>query len=91
MVYEKLCELLASQFGVDESTITMDTNIVDDLGADSLDVVELISCMEDEFNLIITDERGGRLHRGDDLKKQGWEAGFAGLPFFEHWDRRKKR
>ena len=57
MVYEKLCELLASQFGVDESTITMDTNIVDDLGADSLDVVELISCMEDEFNLIITDER----------------------------------
>ena len=34
MVYEKLCELLASQFGVDESTITMDTNIVDDLGSD---------------------------------------------------------
>ena len=62
MVYEKLCELLASQFGVDESTITMDTNIVDDLGADSLYVVELISCMEDEFNLIITDERVRELY-----------------------------
>lgn len=62
MVYEKLCELLASQFGVDEGQITPDTNIVDDLGADSLDVVELISCLEDEFNLIITDERVRELY-----------------------------
>ena len=47
---------------MDESQITPDTNIVDDLGADSLDVVELISCLEDEFNLIITDERVRELY-----------------------------
>lgn len=57
MVYEKLRELLASQLGVDEDSITPETNILDDLGADSLDVVELISSLEDEFNIIITDER----------------------------------
>ena len=57
MVYDKLRELLAAQLGVDEDTIGPDTNILDDLGADSLDVMELISTMEDEFNIIITDER----------------------------------
>ena len=57
MVYDKLKELLCTQLGVDESMITPDTNIMDDLGADSLDVVELISSLEDEFNIMITDER----------------------------------
>ena len=57
MVFEKLRELLAAQLGVDEDSITPDTNILDDLGADSLDVMELISTVEDEFNIIITDER----------------------------------
>ena len=56
MVYQKLCEFLAEQLGIDESEIRPETNIIDDLGADSLDVVELISAMEDEFNIIITDE-----------------------------------
>ncbi len=57
MVFDKLRELLAAQLGVDEDSITPDTNILDDLGADSLDVMELISTLEDEFNIIITDER----------------------------------
>ena len=57
MVYQKLCEFLSEQLGVDESEIRPETNIIDDLGADSLDVVELITAMEDEFNIIITDER----------------------------------
>ena len=57
MVFNKVRELLAAQLGVDEDSITPDTNIVDDLGADSLDVVELISTLEDEFNIMITDER----------------------------------
>lgn len=56
MVFEKLREILASQLDVDAETITMDTNIMDDLGADSLDVVELMMSLEDEFNLVITDE-----------------------------------
>lgn len=57
MVYEKLRELLAEQLEISIDEIGPDTNIVDDLGADSLDVVELITTMEDEFNLIITDEK----------------------------------
>ncbi len=56
MVYRKLCEFLASQLGISEEDIRPETNIVDDLGADSLDIVELISAMEDEFDIIITDE-----------------------------------
>ena len=57
MVYQKLCEFLCEQLGVEESEIRPETNIIDDLGADSLDVVELVAAMEDEFNIIITDER----------------------------------
>ena len=57
MVYQKLCEFLSEQLGIDQVEIRPETNIIDDLGADSLDVVELISAMEDEFNIIITDER----------------------------------
>ena len=57
MIFQKLCEILASQLGIDASDITPETNIIEDLGADSLDVVELITTMEDEFDIIVTDER----------------------------------
>ena len=57
MVYDKLKELLVAQLGVDEDMITPETNILDDLGADSLDVVEMISTLEDEFNIMIADDR----------------------------------
>ena len=56
MVFQKLCEFLANQLGVDVGAIRPETNIIDDLGADSLDVVELLAAMEDEYNIIITDE-----------------------------------
>ena len=57
MVYERLCEFLSSQLGVDKADIRPETDIIKDLGADSLDLVEMITVMEDEYNLIITDER----------------------------------
>ena len=57
MVYDKVVELLAEQLGVDEDSITPDTNIVDDLGAGSMDIVELIKSLEDTFNIIISDDR----------------------------------
>ena len=56
MVFEKLCELLSDQLEIDKEKITMDTHIVDDLGADSLDVVELLMSLEDEYDVTITDD-----------------------------------
>ena len=57
MVYDKVAELLSEQLGIDEESITPDASIIDDLGADPVDVVELIKAMEDTFNIIISDDR----------------------------------
>ena len=51
MVLEKLSALIAEQFGVDASEITEETSFVGDLGADSLDLVELIMSVEEAFDL----------------------------------------
>ena len=51
MVFEKVRELICLQFAADKDNITMDTAFVEDLGADSLDVVELTMAMEEEFGL----------------------------------------
>ena len=56
MEFEKIREVLVAQFGVDESAIKLETSIVDDLGADSLDVVELIMAIEEAFDIEIPDE-----------------------------------
>ena len=56
MNFEKLRELLSEQLEIDKDKITMDTHIVDDLGADSLDVVELLMSLEDEYDITITDD-----------------------------------
>ena len=56
MIFEKLRTLIAEQFTVSENSITMDTSFVDDLGADSLDVVELTMAIEEEFNIPEVDE-----------------------------------
>ena len=56
MVFEKIRETLAEQFEVDPEKITRDTDVMDDLGADSLDLVELIMVLEDEYGITVTDE-----------------------------------
>ncbi|KEH97778.1 acyl carrier protein [Clostridium botulinum] len=56
MVFEKVKQIIADQLGLDEDTIDMDSLFVDDLGADSLDVVELIMALEEEFDIEIPDE-----------------------------------
>ena len=57
MVFEKIKTILADQLDVDEDSITMETDIAADLGADSLDVVELIMSIEDEFEVEVPDEK----------------------------------
>lgn len=51
MVFEKVSNILAEQFDIDESEITMDTDLVNGLNADSLDFVDLIMSLEDEFSV----------------------------------------
>ncbi len=62
MVYEKLRAILADQLGISADEIGMNTHIINDLGADSLDLVELIMALEDEFNLVITDDTARELY-----------------------------
>ena len=56
MVLEKIIKMVAEQFMIDENEITADTAFVDDLGADSLDVVELTMALEETFSLPDTPE-----------------------------------
>ncbi len=56
MVFEKVKAILSEQFDVEEDSITPETSIADDLGADSLDVVDLLMSIEDEFEFEVPDE-----------------------------------
>ena len=67
MVLEKVKMILSSQFDVEEDSITPETNIADDLGADSLDVVDMLMSMEDEFDVEIPDEEIERIRTVGEL------------------------
>ena len=56
MVLEKVKAILAEQFDVEEDKVTADTDLQEDLGADSLDVVDLLMSIEDEFGVEIPDD-----------------------------------
>ena len=56
MIFEKLRVIIAEQFSLSEDSITMETSFVDDLGADSLDAVELTMALEEEFDIPEVDE-----------------------------------
>ena len=54
--FDKVKEIVVEQLGVDEADVAIDSTFIDDLGADSLDIVELIMAFEEEFNIEIPDE-----------------------------------
>ena len=62
MEFEAIKQIIVDQLGVEESDVTMDASFVDDLGADSLDLVELVMAMEDEFGMEIPDEDVEGIH-----------------------------
>ena len=55
-MFDKIKKIVVEQLGVDESEVTPEASFIDDLGADSLDIVELIMAMEDEFGIEIPDD-----------------------------------
>lgn len=67
MVLEKVKMILSRQFDVEEDSITPETNIADDLGADSLDVVDMLMSLEDEFDVEIPDEEIERIRTVGEL------------------------
>jgi len=60
-IEEKVVSIVAEQLSVDKAEITRDTSFVNDLGADSLDTVELVMELEDEFNMNIPDDEAEKL------------------------------
>ena len=56
MIFDKLRNIIVEQLSVEEDDVTLEANIQDDLGAESLDIVDLISTIEDEFEVSIPDE-----------------------------------
>ena len=67
MVLEKIKVILAEQFDVEEDSLKNDTDLQDDLGADSLDVVDLLMSIEDEFEVEIPDEEIENIRTVGDL------------------------
>ena len=68
-MFEKICELSADKFDADASTMTMETSIKEDLNADSLDVVELMMDLEENFGITISDEEAMKMSTIGDIVK----------------------
>ena len=69
MVFEKVVSIIADQLDVEEEKVTMEAAIADDLGADSLDVVDLVMSLEEEFNIEIPDEEVENIKTVGDIVK----------------------
>lgn len=69
MTFEKVRDIIVEQLSVDESMVTMDTNLMKDLEADSLDAVEIIMAIEEEFDIEIPDEEAEKFQLVGDLVK----------------------
>ena len=66
-VEKKVKEIVAEQLGRDENEVTSEASFIDDLGADSLDIVELVMAMEDEFGIEIPDEEAEKIKTVKDV------------------------
>jgi acyl carrier protein len=65
-VLEKVKEIIVDQLGVEEEEVTLEASFIEDLGADSLDIVELIMALEEEFSLEIPDDEAEKISTVND-------------------------
>lgn len=69
MIFEKVKQIIVEQLDVEEDKVTLDANIQDDLGADSLDIVDLVMSFEEEFDLEIPDDQVENIKTVGDVVK----------------------
>lgn len=67
MIFDKVKDIVIDQLGVEADAVTMEASIQDDLGADSLDIVELITAIEAEFDMSIPDEAADGIKTVNDI------------------------
>jgi acyl carrier protein len=65
-IEKRVKEIVAEQLGVDETQVTNEASFMDDLGADSLDTVELVMALEEEFDIEISDENAEKIQTVQD-------------------------
>ena len=68
-VEQKVREIVAEQLGVSEEEVTPEASFIEDLGADSLDIVELVMALEEEYGLEISDEEAEKIRTVQDVVK----------------------
>lgn len=66
-IFQEVKEIIIEQLGVDEEKITLEASFTDDLGADSLDIVELVMALEEKFNTEVPDEEAEKISTVGDL------------------------
>ena len=66
-IFERVRDIIVEQLGVDKETVTTESSFIDDLGADSLDIVELIMALEEEFDTEIPDEDAEKISTVNDV------------------------
>lgn len=69
MVFEKIREIIVDQLGVSEESVNIETNLMKDLEADSLDAVEIIMAIEDEYGIEVPDEDAEKFQVVSDIVK----------------------
>lgn len=67
MIFEEVRKLIASELNLNEEDIKMESKLTEDLGADSLDAVELIMAIEDKFNVQVSDEAAQNIRKVSDI------------------------
>lgn len=67
MIFEKIQKIISEQLGIDSDEIKLESSFIDDLGADSLDIVELIMALETEFDIEIPDEEAEKVKTVGDV------------------------
>lgn len=67
MIFDKIKEIIVEQLGVDENSVSMETSLMKDLEADSLDAVEIIMAIEEEYGFEVPDEEAEKFQTVSDL------------------------